>query len=188
MLRITSHAIRPASVVVFRRGQEGAATLLILIGIVFILAAVLIIGLQMSAAPGPVTFTVYDGSITAPQPFPTYLDNNVSVRYKVTTKEITVPYGAGPGFPPTSQTNPVAVEDAVVVFSLANGDATFSDGSTSKSVTTGSNGVASVIITPAQDGDDTLTFVMKITTGRLWNKKTHTIPDTDSYQFEVYVP
>ena len=187
MLRVTSQANCHASFITLRRGQEGAA-LLILIGVAFLIAAAVILVLFMQAGPGPVTFTVYNGSITTPKPFPTSIDNNVSVTYKVTTNEVTVPYGAGPGFPPTSSTNPVAVDDAVVTFSLANGDATFSDGSTSKSVNTDSNGVASVTITPAKDGDDTLTFVMKITTGPWWSKKTHTVPDTDSYKFEVDAP
>ena len=188
MLRRNSRAVCAASAIVFRRGQEGVAVLWLLIGAAALVAALIIIGLQMAAAPGPVTFTVYEGSVTAPQSFPAIIDNDVSVTYMVTTKNITVPYGAGPGFPPTAKTTPVAVKDAVVVFSLANGDATFSDGTTSKNVTTDANGAASVTIKPAQDGDDTLSFVMKITTGRWWNKKTHTIPDTSSIQFEVEVP
>ncbi|MCP4364756.1 MAG: hypothetical protein GY800_05595 [Planctomycetes bacterium] len=189
MLRITSHANCQESVVVCRRGQEGVAVLWVVIGVAAIIAAFLIVTLQKSQTPAPVTSKVYDGSITAPQPFPTKLDNNVRVTYKVTTKEVTVPYGAGPGSSPTSQTNPVPVENAVVVFKLAKGDATFSDNSTSKSVTTGSNGVASVTIKPAQDGGDTLTFEIEVITATsMFTRKTHTIPDTDSFQFEVDAP
>ncbi len=189
MLRITTHANRPESVVVFRRGQEGVAVLWVVIGVAAIIAAFLIVTLQKSQTPAPVTSKVYDGSVTAPRPFPTKLDNNIRVTYKVTTKEVTVPYGAEPGSPPTSQTNPVPVENAVVVFKLAKGDATFSDNSTSKSVATGSNGEASVTIKPAQDGGDTLTFEINVTTATsMFTKKTHTIPDTDSFQFEVDAP
>ncbi len=189
MLRITTHANRPESVVVFRRGQEGVAILWVVIGVAAIIAAFLIVTRQKSQTPAPVTSKVYDGTVTAPQPFPTKLDNNVRVTYKVTSKKVTVPYGAGPGSPPTSQTNPAPVENAVVVFKLAKGDATFSDNSTSKSVATGSNGEASVTIKPAQDGGDTLTFEINVTTATsVFTKKIHTIPDTDSFQFEVDVP
>jgi len=190
MLRGTSRAIRPAAGIRFRRHQEGSALVVILV-IVLVVLVVVVGALFAGTGPGPVQFIVYDGSVTAPASFPTILDDNtptVSVTYAVTTKRITVPYGAGPGFPPSSQTAPVPVENAVVVFTLANGDATFADGSTSKSVTTLPGGVANVTIKRARDGDDTLTFVMKITTGSLWWKKTHTIPDTDSFSFEVEMP
>ncbi len=189
MLRSTSHINRPESVVVFRRGQEGVAVLWVVIGVAAIIAAFLIVTPRKSQTPAPVTSKVYDGSVTAPQPFPTKLYNNVRVTYKVTTKEVTVPYGAEPGSPPTSQTNPVPVKNAVVVFKLAKGDATFSDNSTSKSVATDSNGVASVTIKPARDGDDTLTFEINVLTATsMFTQKTHTVPDTDSFQFEVDAP
>jgi hypothetical protein len=174
--------------VVPARRQIGAAYLLIIIAVALVLAAFLVVGLQLNAGPaGPVTFTVYSGSMTAPQPMP-LVDQSVGVTYKVTTHTVTVPYGGGPGFPPTAQTPKVALKDAVVAFSLANGDATFADGSTVKSITTGANGLANVAIVPSQDGDDTLSFVMSITTGSLWWKKTHTIPDSVAVQFEVEAP
>lgn len=186
MFRINHQTIRPKAVIVSTRSRGAASVaLLIVIGAAFVVASIAIIILFLRAAPGPVTFTLYNGSITTPMPFPSGVDSNVSVTYMVTTNTVTVPYGAGPGFPPISKTKPVAVEGAVVVFNLANGDATFSDGSISKSVTTGANGLANVTITPAVDGDDTLTFIMKITTGSFLWKKTHTVPDTASFQFEV---
>jgi hypothetical protein len=159
------------------------------IGVAAIIAVFLIVARQKSQTPAPVTSKVYEGSVTAPRPFPTKLDHNVRVTYKVTSKKVTVPYGAEPGSPPTSQTNPVSVENAVVVFTLAKGNATFSDNSTSKSVATDSNGEASVTIKPARDGGDTLTFEINILTAiSMFTKKTYTVPDTDSFQFEVDAP
>lgn len=163
--------------------------MLILVAGAFVIAAIFILAMFASQPPGPVTFTVYSGSVTTPQPFPPLVDQNVGVTYTVTVHEVTVPYGGGPGLTPTSKTPKVAVEDAVVVFTLAIGDASFADGSTTKSVTTGTSGLANVTIVPVKDyGDDTLSFVMKITTGSLWWKKTHTIPDTTTVQFEVEKP
>lgn len=184
----SSSRFRDLAAVPCHHRQEGAATLWIFIGVVLLIAAIFVGFLQLRAAPGPVTFIVFNGSVTAPQPFPQLVDTGVGVTYKVTTNTVTVPYGAGPGFPPTASTPPVAAANAVVVFSLVNGDATFSDGSTSKSVNTGANGLANVTIIPVQDGDDTLSFVMNVTTGPWYARTTHSVPDSTSFAFEVETP
>jgi hypothetical protein len=191
MWRVTSHTNRRTSVISSRRGQEGGAILVILIVvavIAFLAFTVSFVGkLVITAPPKPSTFAVYNGSLTAPKPFPTLVNSNVSATYTVTTHNVTVPNGMGPAATPISTTKPVGVQNAIVMFNLTTGDATFSDGSTSKSVKTDKNGLATVTIKPAKDGVDGLTLVMSIETGWFW-KKWHIIPDANSYQFEVDKP
>lgn len=167
-----------------RHSRKGAVVLWILIGIAFLIAAAIIVVLYLGAPPSNVKYDVIEGKMTAPQQFPAVLDSDVTVTYQVTIKSVTVPYGAGPGYPLLSSTKPKPLENSRVKFILKNGDAAFADGSTTKTVDTDPQGNANVIIKTARDGDDILNFEIQYRTGILF-RTWQALPDPDAVVFEV---
>lgn len=169
----------------WRDDESGAATIIIVVGVIVIL---IVLGLtaatalKWSAGPGPVTTERHVGSLSAPTPFPATVSAPTNVTYHVTKVKESRPSGAGSAYPAT----PIStsdVEDALITFTLAVGNATFDDGSTIKQVETGADGKATVSIIAATDGVDTLRFAMTIGKGIFSNGVT--VGDPIEEVFEV---
>src|SRR5215813_4112707 len=103
--------------------HRGAIVVPIIIGIAIGIAGTIIASWIFQPNIGPQTFKVYGGAMAAPNPAPTLVD-----------QPVTVPYGAGPAFPPLSTSPKVPAADVTIVFTLSTGDATFNDGTLKKSV------------------------------------------------------
>ncbi|MCA9286724.1 MAG: hypothetical protein KDA22_15985 [Phycisphaerales bacterium] len=161
-------------------GRTGGAVLWVVIGIAALVAAAIILFLNLGQAPPNVNTQAYRGAPSPATPMPAVVNGPVTIVYHIDTRTETRPSGAGPAFTPLTATPWVAASGVDVTFTLDDDDAVFGDGSTSVTVSTDGSGDASVTVKPNRDGDGTLSFSFTV--------NGQAVPDTVTPQFEVNVP
>lgn len=165
---------------------RGAINVWVLVGIGLGLAAIIIYVAGLRSPPKPVSYIEWRGAVSAA---PAAVTQPTSVSYTVTRRSVTVPYGAGPGFPPMIATPWDKISGVPVIFTIATGNARFAAGGTTITVPTDAQGVATTTLVPITDGTDTVTFAFqyKVSTGT-FSSTILTQPDPAPLAIEVDKP